>query len=78
MPELSKYDSGRVQGLLSEDDLVLICKMSNRFLKCAAYGIRMHNADIDARMWSAGNKPPCISGFDVILRLGSVPDGSVE
>ena len=43
--------------------------MCNRFLKCIAYGIRMHNADIDARTWPAGGKPPY-----VILRLGSMPD----
>ncbi|CAE7337702.1 unnamed protein product, partial [Symbiodinium sp. KB8] len=43
------------QGFLSEDEIVDVAKMSSiRFAKSIAYGIKMHNVDIDAKTWLVG------------------------
>ena len=57
------------QGFLSEDEIVDVAKMSSiRFAKSIAYGIKMHNVDIDAKTWPDGEKPPYINVFDVVLQ----------
>ncbi|OLP89614.1 hypothetical protein AK812_SmicGene28901 [Symbiodinium microadriaticum] len=62
----------------SEDDLVQVAKMSIRFAKCVAYGIRTHNSDIDSRSWPTGAKPAYIDIYDVVIQVRKAFGNDIE